>query len=292
MRFDAAIKNNCVTIMAFIWGFGIIVLPFLRLMSDFDTVKSVWPGIIILYLAYKQNNKPRGKAKLSLLSIFYFLVGLIILVTGVAEVLENNNFVYILLIIVGIGHFYLGRWAYQNLDESQDIDLFPGLSQTEINYEVINFDKVSELLNKVNAGNINALTNGEYKNEISDAVIQAVSEQTLRRTMQKVGLLFTTFEENKTSLIEQHFKELLAELDENSMYQIYPLLASSDDYLDYFYDGNSELQIKVAETLKFLDSNLTTDNLEKPYLENNPCAKYWPIISKYINTNSHLLKST
>lgn len=283
MRLNAAIKNNSVTIVAFIWGFGLIFMPFLRLISDFSTVKSIWPGIIILYLAFKQNKKLRGEAKVSLLSIFYFLIGFLCLATGAAEVLGNNNYIYASLILVGVGHFYLGRWAYQNLDETQDIDLLPGLSQTEFNYEVINFDKVGELLKKVNAGNINALTSGEYKHEISDAVIQAVSEQTLRRTMQKVSLLFTTLDKNKNSLIEQHFKELLAELDESSKHQIYPLLVSNEDYLNYFYDGNLKLQTKVVETLKSIDPNLTTENLEKTYLENNQCAKYWPVVSKYIS---------
>ena len=114
---NANTKNDCVTVMAYIWGFVLVIFPFVsvKIIPEMNPI-SGGPGLVILYLAYKQQTKPRGTAKLSILSIFYFFICFVSLTAGAAEVFLNKDFYYIVLLVIGVGHFYLGRWAYQNLD--------------------------------------------------------------------------------------------------------------------------------------------------------------------------------
>ena len=92
-----------------------------------------------------------------------------------------------ILLLIGALHVVVGYWAYQNLSEQQSNHL-PGLNQLDTDYEIINFTNVGELVAKMKAGDWDAVTRGEYKIEVSDAAVQVIAEQTLRRCLAAIHL--------------------------------------------------------------------------------------------------------
>ena len=245
MRLDSEFKNDLVVAGGYLWAVFILSLPFLRLISDIDSVKSIWPGIIFFYLAYKHSRKPRGQASISILSVWYFFVSTASLLVGVVGGILNQDFIYLLLLPIAIAHFYLGMWAYSNPGNQKDP--YPGLNQKNFDYEVINFDNVKKLVQIVEAGNFDALTSGEYRVEVSDAASQAICEKQLFNTVKKAHLLTTLDDEASTlAHVKELMRSLIAELEDEDMYQIYPLLSEDDACLEYYYSNNRNLQTFIS----------------------------------------------
>jgi hypothetical protein len=212
--------------------------------------------------------------------------GLLSVLAGVAEAFWNQAFLNLVLVPIGALHVVIGYWAYQNLSEQQSNHL-PGLSQLDTDYEIINFTNVGELVLKMKAGDWDAIDRGEYKIEVSDAALQAIGEQTLRRCLTAIQLLKSNPNQTKSDS-KKYLEELVNELDQGSMYQLYPLCSDEEIYLEYFYFNDlnlrNEVRIILAEILPELDRSNSEafEKLETEYFENTPCAKYWPIISKYL----------
>lgn len=269
-------KKNLVIAFSFLWAIVITLLPFVSVLFDTRFV-SIWAGVAFFYFTYKFSMKPNGEKSFSFLTFWYFFITISSLALAAAEIIENSDFIYFLLIPVSALHFFLGKWSY-HIPIDQKV-LLPGLNQEHFNYEVINFDLTRELISKVHDGDTNALTSGEYKQEVSDAAIQAMSEEILLDTLKKIKIL-NGIEPEKSHHIEL-LKKLIHELDDESKYQLYPLWADRAAYLEYFYEDDLKLRQLVISALDEIDTSLTLDCRKDEYFENNPCAANWPIISKF-----------
>ena len=284
MKIDANLKFGITVASSYLWAVGILCLPFFSLIFEFDGTRSIWPGIVFFYLAYKHSTKIRGEPGLSILSFWYFFVAILASLLAIVELFENGNYIYLLLLAVGVLHFYLSIWTYQNAVVKSP--RFPGKDQTVTNYEIINFDKVRELISRVDNGDMAALTSGEYLNEISDAAIQAMSEKILLETVQKCVVTEKLAEvnnpEDETNYATELFRHLINQLDNDSRYQLYPLLAEDENYFEYFFSNNGHLRLTIINSIVEIDSDLTAENLKNDYFQYTPCAEYWPIIAKFI----------
>ena len=278
-------KNNAAVLLGIIWSVGISIFAVYSFVADQEIV-SIWGPIVMIYSTYKFNSQIRGESRVSLLSFLLFMGGLLSVLAGVAEAFWNQAFLNLILVPIGAIHVVVGYWAYQNLSEQQSNHL-PGLNQLDTDYEIINFTNVGELVVKMKAGDWDAATRGEYKIEVSDAAVQVIAEQTLRRCLAAIHLSKSNSNQSKFDS-KKHLEELVNELDQGSMYQLYPLCSDEEIYLEYFYfndlDLRNEVQIILAEISPELDysNSEAFEKLETEYFENTPCAKYWPIISKYL----------
>ena len=278
-------KNNVAILLGIFWSVGISIFAVYSFVADQEIV-SIWGPIVIIYSTYKFKSQIRGESRVSLLSFLLFMGGLLSVLAGVAEAFWNQAFLYLILVPIGALHVVIGYWAYQNLSEQQS-NYLPGLNQLDTDYEIINFTNVGELVLKMKAGDWDAIDRGEYKIEVSDAALQVIAEQTLRRCLAAIHLSKSNPNQSKFDS-KKHLEELVNELDQGSMYQLHPLCSDEGIYLEYFYfndlDLRNEVQIILAEISPELDfsNSVALEKLETEYFENTPCAKYWPIISKYL----------
>ena len=278
-------KNNAAVFLGIFWSVGISIFAVYIFVADLGIV-SIWGPIAMIYSTYKFNKQIRGESRVSLLSFLLFMGGLLSVLAGVAEAFWDQAFLNLILVPIGAIHVVVGYWAYQNLSEQQSNHL-PGLKQLDTDYEIINFTNVGELVVKMKAGDWDAVTRGEYKIEVSDAAVQVIAEQTLRRCLAAIHLSKSNPNQSKFDS-KKHLEELVNELDQGSMYQLYPLCSNKEFYLEYFYfndlDLRNEVQIILAEISPELNhsNSVAFEKLEREYFENTKCAKYWPIISKYL----------
>jgi hypothetical protein len=158
--------------------------------------------------------------------------------------------------------------------------------QSNVDYEVINFSQVGSVVSKVNAGDWNVLISDEYRTEVIDAARQAISENVLKSVINKLQLLSTLQKSKREKAIKKHLKEVISELDDNSVNQIYPLIADNEEYLEYFYNGDHKFKDLVVKTILDINQELTSQRLKKAYRKENPCSEFWPVISSRINAFS------
>jgi len=184
------------------------------------------------------------------------------------------------IVISGIFHWIISYWTYQNLPWNLP-DEKSRLSQTDLNYEITNFQKVGEVVSQVNDGDWDVLSSGIYKIEVTDAAIQALSEKALKSTVERLQLLSGLPQGKRKAHRLLYLKEMIDELDSSSMHQIYPLLADDEKYLAFFYDGDHDLKDFVIGLTNNLNGQLAAKNLEEAYFENMPCATFWPVICVY-----------
>ena len=278
-------KNNAAVLLGIFWSVGISIFAVYSFVAHQTYFASIAGPITVIHATYKFYGQIRGESRVSLLSFLLFMGGLHLVVAG----LLFQPFPYYvgpILLLIGALHFVIGYWAYQNLSEQQSNHL-PGLKQLDTDYEIINFTDVGELVAKMKAGDWDAVTRGEYKIEVSDAAVQVIAEQTLRRCLAAIHLSKSNSNQSKFDS-KKHLEELVNELDQGSMYQLYPLCSDEEIYLEYFYfndlDLRNEVQIILAEISPELDysNSEAFEKLETEYFENTPCAQYWPIISKYL----------
>ena len=95
-------------------------------------------------------------------------------------------------------------------------------------------------------------------------------------------LLSTLQKSKKEKAFKEHLIEVINELDEHTVNQIYPLIADKEEYLDYFYKGDQKFKDLVVKTILDINEELTSQRLEKAYKTENPCSKFWPVISSKI----------
>ena len=278
-------KNNAAFLLGIIWSFGIGIFAVYSFAAE-QKIVSIWGAIVMIYSTYKFSGQIRGESRVSLLSFFLIMGGLLSVLAGLAEAFWNQAIINLILVPIGALHVVVGYWAYQNLSEHQSNHL-PGLNQLDTDYEIINFTNVGELVSKMKAGDWGAITRGEYKIEVSDAAIQAIGEQTLRRCLADIHLLKSNPNQSKFDS-KRHLENFVSESDRRSRYQLYPLFSDKGIYLEYFCfndpDLRNEVQIILAKISPSLDfsNSVAFEKLETEYFENTPCAKYWPIISKYL----------
>lgn len=276
-------KNNVAILLGIFWSVGISIFAVYSFVAHQTYFASIAFPIVVIHSTYKFHGQIRGESRVSPLSFFLFFGGLCLVIAGLLF-LPLYYYVGPILLLIGALHVVVGYWAYQNLSEQQSNHL-PGLNQLDTDYEIINFTNVGELVAKMKAGDWDAVTRGEYKIEVSDAAVQVIAEQTLRRCLAAIHLS----KSNQSKFdSKKHLEELVNELDQGSMYQLHPLCSDEGIYLEYFYfndlDLRNEVQIILAEILPELDysNSEAFEKLETEYFENTPCAKYWPIISKYL----------
>ena len=278
-------KNNVAILLGIFWSVGISIFAVYSFVAHQTYFASIAFPIVVIHSTYKFHGQIRGESRVSPLSFFLFFGGLCLVIAGLLF-LPLYYYVGPILLLIGALHVVVGYWAYQNLSEQQSNHL-PGLNQLDTDYEIINFTNVGELVAKMKAGDWDAVTRGEYKIEVSDAAVQVIAEQTLRRCLAAIHLSKSNSNQSKFDS-KKHLEELVNELDQGSMYQLHPLCSDEGIYLEYFYfndrDLRNEVQIILAEILPELDysNSEAFEKLETEYFENTPCAKYWPIISKYL----------
>ena len=278
-------KNNVAILLGIFWSVGISIFAVYSFVAHQTYFASIAFPIVVIHSTYKFHGQIRGESRVSPLSFFLFFGGLCLVIAGLLF-LPLYYYVGPILLLIGALHVVVGYWAYQNLSEQQSNHL-PGLNQLDTDYEIINFTNVGELVAKMKAGDWDAVTRGEYKIEVSDAAVQVIAEQTLRRCLAAIHLSKSNSNQSKFDS-KKHLEELVNELDQGSMYQLHPLCSDEGIYLEYFYfndlDLRNEVQIILAEISPELDysNSEAFEKLETEYFENTPCAKYWPIISKYL----------
>jgi membrane protein implicated in regulation of membrane protease activity len=277
-------KNNAAVLLGIIWSVGISIFAVYSFVVHQTYFASIAFPIVVIHSTYKFHGQIRGESRVSPLSFFLFFGGLCLVISGL--LFQPLSYYVPILLLIGALHVVVGYWAYQNSTEEQSNRL-PGLNQLDTDYEIINFTNVGELVLKMKAGDWDAIDRGEYKIEVSDAALQVIAEQTLRRCLAAIHLSKSNPNQSKFDS-KKHLEELVNELDQGSMYQLHPLCSDEGIYLEYFYfndlDLRNEVQIILAEILPELDysNSEAFEKLETEYFENTPCAKYWPIISKYL----------
>ncbi|MDB3873772.1 hypothetical protein N9767_02270 [Planktomarina temperata] len=278
-------KNNVAILLGIFWSVGISIFAVYSFVAHQTYFASIAFPIVVIHSTYKFHGQIRGESRVSPLSLFLFFGGLCLVIAGLLFQ-PLSYYVGPILLLIGALHVVVGYWAYQNSTEEQSNRL-PGLNQLDTDYEIINFTNVGELVLKMKAGDWDAIDRGEYKIEVSDAALQVIAEQTLRRCLAAIHLSKSNPNQSKFDS-KKHLEELVNELDQGSMYQLYPLCSDEEIYLEYFYfndlDLRNEVQIILAEISPELDfsNSVALEKLETEYFDNTPCAKYWPIISKYL----------
>lgn len=286
-------KNNTATILGYVSACGALVATGYTVLSGEKPI-SIWAAFGLFYITYKYSVKSRGNPQLSLLAVWLILVGalsfafgLIYFFAALAEGFSFTDLILFALFPVGAIHILVGYWAYQNLDDKSFKGSFRE-SEQQVDYEVINFTKVRELVTQVDNGNFDILNNGAYRSDISDAAIQAISERTLFKSLK---LIYDSIKDQ--GKLNEHFAEkylldLVAELEDDSLYQLYPLFSNEESYLEYFYFEDVNFRRNVQKILAKVDSRIELNDfnfsskLKKSYFENCPCAKHWPVIAKYL----------
>ena len=244
--------------------------------------------LVIIYFIFNHHTKPKDKKQVSVLALGFWGIGGM-LVASAINVFFNTDYVDFFILVVafiaGIIHLILGYWTYENSDwDGRDSTVKS--RQSNIDYEVINFSQVGEVVSKVNDGDWNVFTSDEYRTEVIDAAKQAVSENVLKSVTNKLQLLGTLQKSKREKAIKKYLTEVINELDDNTVNQIYPLIADKEEYLDYFYKGDQKFKDLVVKTILDINQDLTSQKLEKAYNSENPCSEYWPVISSKIDAYS------
>lgn len=286
-------KNNTATILGYISACGALVATGYTVLSGEKPI-SIWAAVGLFYITYKYSVKSRGNPQLSLLAVWLILVGalsfafgLIYFFAALAEGFLFTDLILFALFPVGAIHILVGFWAYQNLDDKTFKGSFRE-SEQQVDYEVINFTKVSELVTQVDNGNFDILNNGAYRSDISDAAIQAISERTLFKSLKLIYASIKNQGKFNEHFAEKYLLDLVGELEDDSLYQLYPLFSNEESYLEYFYFGDVNFRRNVQKILAKVDSRIELNDLnflsklKKSYFENCPCAKHWPVIAKYL----------
>ena len=97
------------------------------------------------------------------------------------------------------------------------------------------------------------LSSGVYKVEVTDAAVQALSESVLQGTVKRLQLLNTLPQTDRDKKGQEYVKEMFNEMEDSSIYQIYPLLADHEKYLSFFYDGDLDLKEFVTNSINLVD---------------------------------------
>jgi len=258
------------------------------LIAERLSIATIIGPLIFIYLIFNHHTKPKDKKKLSALSFGFWGMGgfLVVVVIDILFSLDYEDFfILVVAFIAGIIHLILGFWTYENSGWDGRNSTVKS-RQSNIDYEVINFSQVGEVVSKVNEGDWNVFTSDEYRTEVIDAAKQAVSENVLKSVTNKLQLLGTLQKSKREKAIKKHLTEVINELDDNTVNQIYPLIADKEEYLDYFYKGDQKFKDLVVKTILDINQDLTSQKLEKAYNSENPCSEYWPVISSKIDAYS------
>ena len=258
------------------------------LIAERLSIATILGPFLLIYLVFNHHNKPKDKKQLSALAFGFWGVGGA-LVTISIDVFFNMAYESFSIILVafclGIIHLILGYWTYENSGWDGRNSTVKS-RQSNIDYEVINFSQVGEVVSKVNDGDWNVFTSDEYRTEVIDAAKQAFSENVLKSVTNKLQLLSTLQKSKREKAIKKYLTEVINELDDNTVNQIYPLIADKEEYLDYFYKGDQKFKDLVVKTILDINQELTSQRLEKAYNSENPCSEYWPVISSKIDAYS------
>ena len=258
------------------------------LIAERLSIATILGPFVLIYLVFNHHNSPKDKKQMSALAFGFWGVGGA-LVTMSINVFFNMAYESFSILVVafclGIIHLILGYWTYENSGWDGRNSTVKS-RQSNIDYEVINFSQVGKVVSKVNDGDWNVFTSDEYRTEVIDAAKQAISENELKSVTDKLQLLSTLQKSKKEKAFKEHLIEMVNELDDSSINQIYPLVADKKEYLDYFYKGNQKLKDLVVKTILDIDQELTSQKLEKAYNSENPCSEYWPVISSKIDAYS------
>ena len=258
------------------------------LIAERLSLSTILGPLVLIYFIFNHHTKPKDKKQLSVLAFGFWGIGgfLVAVAINILFSLDYEDFfILVVAFIAGIIHLTLGYWTYENLGwDGRSSSLKP--KQSNVDYEVINFSQVGEVVSKVNAGDWNVFTSDEYRTEVIDAAKQAISENELKSVTNKLQLLGTLQKSKKEKAFKEHLIEMVNELDDSSINQIYPLIADKKEYLDYFYKGNQKLKDLVVKTILDIDQELKPQKLEKAYNSENPCSEYWPVISSKIDAYS------
>ena len=258
------------------------------LITERLSLATILGPLVLIYFIFKHHTKPKDKKQLSVLAFGFWGIGGLLIATSI-NVFFNMEYVDFFILVVafiaGIIHLILGYWTYENSDWDGRNSTVKS-RQSNIDYEVINFSQVGEVVSKVNDGDWNVFTSDEYRTEVIDAAKQAVSENVLKSVTNKLQLLGTIQKSKREKAIKKYLTEVINELDDNTVNQIYPLIADKEEYLDYFYKGDQKLKDLVIKTILDINQELTSQRLEKAYNSENPCSEYWPVISSKIDAYS------
>jgi hypothetical protein len=215
------------------------------LIAERLSLSTILGPLVLIYFIFNHHTKPKDKKQLSVLAFGFWGIGGLLIATSI-NVFFNMEYVDFLILVVafiaGIIHLILGYWTYENSDWDERISTVK-TRQSNIDYEVINFSQVGEVVSKVNEGDWNVFTSDEYRTEVIDAAKQAVSENVLKSVTNKLQLLSTLQKSKREKAIKKYLTEVINELDDNTVNQIYPLIADKEEYLDYFYKGDQKLKI-------------------------------------------------
>ena len=253
------------------------------LIFERQSFGTIFGPIIIGYLIINHHSKPKENPKVSFLTLLFCLMGCGAIFLGIDSFLIKKIISFpvgTVIVIAGIFHLIIGYWTYENLPWKKT-DSNPGLNQKDFDYEIINFSAVGEVVLKVNSGDFDVLSSGVYKVEVTDAAVQALSESVLQGAVKRLQLLNTLPQTDRDKKGQEYVKEMFNEMEDSSIYQIYPLLADHEKYLSFFYDGDLDLKEFVTNSINLVDKNLTAKDLEKAYFDNTPCADFWPVVSVY-----------
>ena len=126
----ARVKNNIVIIVGYIWALGILVGTGFSILSG-GTFASIWGSVGIFYITYKFSVKTRGKSQLSLLALWFLLIGGLSLFVAFGEGFLNKEYIYTALLPVAAMHVLVAFWAFQNL-EDEPLETLSGKTKKRI----------------------------------------------------------------------------------------------------------------------------------------------------------------
>lgn len=232
----------------------------------------IWAGIHHL-------NKPKGIAKLSILAIFYLFIGLAtswIAIDLITDELSGWTLKNSALLGFGLIHLMLTYFCYQN-EANFEFQSVSG-SATK-NLDLVRLNKLVKL---VSSGQYNYLYSSEFDKDISDAAIQAVSEHQLNKIAKKLLFVKNHSVSDDNDILEAKYWELLQscwdQLDEESKYQIYPLISCAPEHTRFYFEGDVLLHSQTLALFDKRTNNFSVEILRNEYFKNSKWAKQYPIL--------------
>lgn len=227
----------------------------------------------------------KGTPKLSLLSLMYFGVGVGLMLLGLS--LADLQ-AFLIFLPLGLISLVLGYWCYLN---EEDINVEKE-KKTSLG---LDFERVIQLFKEIKAGNYSNLYGTKYNKDVSDAALQAASEEQIAGIANLINLgskLELEVENPKrvNEVIMDKLRDAYIELEKDSKYTLIPLFLNEEakETSPYFFE--LEIQNLAKGSFKKLleEDNLTFASVKDSYFENTPWAVKYPNmhaeIKKFIKT--------
>lgn len=152
----------------------------------------------------------------------------------------------------------------------------------------IDFEKIMVLKKELSDGNYTNIDSQNYGTLVSDAAIQLLKEEQLRKIATGISVnvkLTKLTGKNKRTVISQYLYGAYKELDLNSKSELMPLFFNKKDSETSYYFNDAEIQeLAYYSYLTFLEMDqIDLNYVIREFYELNPLANAYPYFTKELN---------